>query len=473
MLKKTEAQVRLVAGAVAGETVMRYADALARSPFARDTMRETATSTATEVARTIADERIAHAEEIVSAAASAAERTASDTSRRVAEETVVDLVAAAGARTLEDSRDSVARMLGEAREEWAAVEKRAREEWDGARERARAQWEDTAALAREEWGAVEKRVRGEWAEAGARARAEWQEERRAAGLFAREEAVRVVAETVARTVPPVTEVRIGQAEPVRIAGATHEVLPDVLLALGAGCQVLLVGPAGTGKSMMARQAAEAFDQEFHALSLGPTTPMSKVFGYYDAHGAYHGTPFRRAFEHGGLMLLDELDSGHPGLLAELNQALSIRCCAFADGMVEAHPDFRLVATANTYGTGGDRQYVGRQALDAATLDRFVVVDVPVDEELEERIALAHAPSCEEEALELLEEVRRLRELAAAKRLPVMFSPRAGIDGAKLLEAGASPEQAMRWRVVRGMSAAHRTALGLAEDADVPEEAEYA
>ncbi|MFD0899339.1 hypothetical protein [Actinomadura sediminis] len=52
------------------------------------------------------------------------------------------------------------------------------------------------------------------------------------------------------------------------------------------------------------------------------------------------------------MLLDELGSGLPGLLAELNQALSIRSCAFAGGMVRARPDVWLVATADTYGAGG-------------------------------------------------------------------------------------------------------------------------
>jgi cobaltochelatase CobS len=135
-------------------------------------------------------------------------------------------------------------------------------------------------------------------------------------------------------------------------------------------------------------------------------------------------------------------------------------CAFADGMVTAHPDFRLVATGNTYGTGGDRQYVGRQALDAATLDRFVTIDVPVDEQLEERVAMALAPSKKRLVRQLLTEVRRLRGVAADKRLPVMFSPRASIDGAKLLAAGASLDQVLAWRVTRGLSAAHREALGL-------------
>lgn len=423
MRENTRAEVRDIASAAASETVMRYADALARSPYAQQTIEATARDVATDTARAIADERVADAAEIVRAAETAAGDTATETAQRVAEKTAGTLADESAARTSEETRQAVEEALGKARAQWEQALAKARREWEEAR----------------------------------------QEVERSAGAFARDEAVRTVAATVADTVPPVVEVRVADTDPVRVAGHTHAVLPDVLLALGAGCHVLLVGPAGTGKSMMAQQAAEGFGQDFHALSLGPTTPMSKIFGYYDAHGQYHGTPFRSAFEHGGLMLLDELDSGHPGLLAELNQALSIRSCAFADGMVAAHPDFRLVATANTYGTGGDRQYVGRQALDAATLDRYVVVDVPVDEDLEERIALAHAPARPDEARQVITEVRRLRATGAEKRLPVMFSPRASIDAAKLLQAGASVEQALRWRVVRGMSAAHRTALGLADD----------
>jgi cobaltochelatase CobS len=248
--------------------------------------------------------------------------------------------------------------------------------------------------------------------------------------------------------------------PIDIQGAAHATLPDLLLALRAHCHVLLVGPAGTGKSMLAKQAAEGLGLGFHALSLGPTTPMSKVFGYYDAHGNYHGTPFRRAFEDGGVMLLDELDNGHPGLLGELNQALALRVCAFADKMVTAHRDFHLVATANTFGSGGDQRYVGRQALDAATLDRFTMIEVPIDPKLERRLAHAHAPSKSHEVKRLLKEVQRLREAAERKHLPLIFSPRASIDGAKLLEAGATVEQALAWRVLRGLSDAHRTALGV-------------
>ena len=282
--------------------------------------------------------------------------------------------------------------------------------------------------------------------------------------LAREAAERAWAEYL----PTPIEVTLPNGLVRKVTGQTHHVLPEALIALGARCHVLLVGPAGTGKSTLATQAAAALGLRLQAISLGPTTPMSKVFGYFDAHGTYHDTPFRRAFEHGGVMLLDELDNGHPGLLAELNQALALGVCAFADGMVSAHDDFRLIATANTYGTGGDRQYLGRQALDAATLDRFVTIEVPVDEQLEERVAMGLAPKNKRQVRELLTEVRRLRGVAAEKRLPVMFSPRVSIDGAKLLAAGATLDQVMSWRVIRGLSDAHRTALGLTSSTEPAE-----
>ncbi|MCI2416884.1 AAA family ATPase [Saccharopolyspora sp. K220] len=278
----------------------------------------------------------------------------------------------------------------------------------------------------------------------------------------REAVEKEVESALAEFTPNIVRVSLPEGSTIDVGADAHQVLPELLVALHARCHVLLVGPAGTGKSMLAKQAADGLGLDFQALSLGPTTPMSKVFGYFDAHGNYHDTPFRRAFEHGGVMLLDEIDNGHPGLLAELNQALALGTCAFADGMIEAHENFRLVATGNTYGTGADRHYVGRQALDAATLDRFVAIDVPIDEKLEERLALRHAPSHHDAVRELVEEIRRLRALAEEKQLPVIFSPRASIDGAKLIEAGASIDQVLRWRVLRGLSKAHRNALEMAD-----------
>src|SRR5690606_11914635 len=169
----------------------------------------------------------------------------------------------------------------------------------------------------------------------------------------------------------------------------HEVLPDVLQAIDSGLNVFLVGPAGSGKSTIAEQVAELLELQFGSMSVGPNTSNTKLFGYMDANGNYITTPFRRVFEGGGVFLSDDMDNGHPGLLAELNQMLAGSVCAFADGMVKKHPNFRMIATGNTFGRGANRQFVGRNVLDAATLDRFVTIECPIDEGLERAICMGH------------------------------------------------------------------------------------
>ena len=456
---------RATASATATAAVRDAADAIEAAREQVETLAREATATASaavEVARadvlTLAREATARADAAVEQALTTARTAAvasAESTTEAAEQTRTEL-----ARLAREAAETTTTAAAEARTELARLAREAAETTTTAAEQAR---REVARLAKEASAtaeaAVDKsrdEVRKLAEEATATAAAAVEHARDEVLTLAREAAEKACVEFVPRPV----EVTLPAGGKITVTGHTHQTLPELLLALGARCHVLLVGPAGTGKSTLAAQAAEALGLSLQAISLGPTTPMSKVFGYFDAHGNYHATPFRRAFEQGGVMLLDELDNGHPGLLAELNQALALGSCAFADGMVTAHPDFRLVATGNTYGTGGNRDYVGRQALDAATLDRFVTIEVPVDEQLEERVAMAHAPAKKRLVRQLITEVHRLRGAAADKRLPVIFSPRVSIDGAKLLAAGASLEQVMRWRVTRGLSEAHREALGL-------------
>jgi len=233
----------------------------------------------------------------------------------------------------------------------------------------------------------------------------------------------------------------------------HFLLPKVSTILLAGCHLFMVGPAGSGKSTLAHQAAESLGLSFQALSLGPTTPTSKLFGYMNATGEYVSTPFRKAYEDGGVMLLDELDNGHPGLVAEINQALANGYCAFADGMVKRHDDFRMVATGNTFGKGPDRMFVGRNILDAATLDRFVTIEVPIDEALERRLALPYATESKEGAQvpQWIDYVQATRRAVTERKLPVVVSPRSTIEGAKLLQAGVPLNEVKDMRLFAGIS----------------------
>jgi cobaltochelatase CobS len=221
----------------------------------------------------------------------------------------------------------------------------------------------------------------------------------------------------------------------KLKGVQHNQFQNLLTIVNAGEPVLMVGPAGTGKTHGAALVAEALGLSFHSISVGSQTSKSDLSGYMDATHTYVRTQFREAYENGGIFLLDEADAGNSNVLILLNAALSNGYMAFPDGMVQAHKDFRMIATANTFGNGASRQYVGRNQLDAATLDRFVVLTWDIDDRVEEAMA--------GDQTKWLAVVRAVRKKVVTElELRVVISPRATLRGAKLLEAGMSFEQVL-------------------------------
>lgn len=222
------------------------------------------------------------------------------------------------------------------------------------------------------------------------------------------------------------EIKTGETTRELPEGLYHKRLPDLITAVSVGLYPMLVGPAGSGKTTAAEQAAQAVDLPFYQQPAA--TGAHDFLGFVDGAGKYHSTPFRQAFEHGGLLCADEIDSGDAGAWLTVNGAIGNGHCSFPDGVepVKKHPDFRLVACANTYGRGASRTYVGRNQLDAATLDRFPVIDWPYDDELESALS----PS-----LPWTAKVQRWRHAAEQEQARVIISPRASIMGGKLLAAG--------------------------------------
>ena len=86
------------------------------------------------------------------------------------------------------------------------------------------------------------------------------------------------------------------------------------------------------------------------------------------------------------VLCDEIDAGNANVLATLNALHSQPIAAFPDGMIPHHDDFMFIAAGNTTGAGADMRFVGRNALDGATLDRLVFVFWEIDEDLEVFVA---------------------------------------------------------------------------------------
>lgn len=228
---------------------------------------------------------------------------------------------------------------------------------------------------------------------------------------------------------------LNAAKPVRpikvrnkvIKGLKHHRLEDLMKLLLAKQRPLLVGPAGSGKSMSTQQCAEALNLKFYVQSVGAQTSMSNIFGFVDGYGNYRGTHFRTAYEHGGLFCMDEIDAGNANVLVGINSALSNGLCAFPDAIVPEHKDFLFVATANTVGRGANHKYAGRNRLDEATLDRFVPLWWDYDKDLE--VILAGDRPEEQDWLHF---VWKVRDYVDNNGINVVVGTRAVIKGRALI-----------------------------------------
>jgi len=188
----------------------------------------------------------------------------------------------------------------------------------------------------------------------------------------------------------------------------------------------LVGPAGSGKTTVAENTAKKFNMDFYCMSVGNQTTKSDLLGFISATGNYVSTVFRTAFEEGGVFLLDEIDAGNSNVLTILNSALSNGYCSFPDGMVKRHKNFCCIASGNTIGQGANKQYVGRNQLDGATLDRFTKIDWYYDEILEKKISKNNAWT---------NRVQAIRKICEQMGLKLIISPRASINGSNLINDG--------------------------------------
>lgn len=166
----------------------------------------------------------------------------------------------------------------------------------------------------------------------------------------------------------------------------HEKFDTICKFVANNEPVFLTGQAGTGKNVICQQVAKALGLDFYFTNA--VTQEYKITGFTDAMGVFHETQFYKAFKNGGLFMLDEMDASIPEVLIILNAAIANRYFDFPApiGYVEAHPNFRVVAAGNTYGLGANYDYVGRNQLDMASLDRFAMVKVDYSRAIELKVA---------------------------------------------------------------------------------------
>jgi MoxR-like ATPase len=205
----------------------------------------------------------------------------------------------------------------------------------------------------------------------------------------------------------------------------HPVLSDVIDWVAVDCPVYLYGPDGSGKSSIGRDAAKALNLKL--FQYGSLMSKYDVTGSIGLDGDYQRSAFRDWFEHGGLLVLDEIDGSDPRAIVAINDALRGRAgvsFAFPDQTVQKHKDCRVIVTANTIGKGANQQYVGRFKLDAASLNGFVQIHVDYDPRIEESLARGQS--------DWLSICRQVRDAAERMKIDMIVSPRQIDFGGRLL-----------------------------------------
>lgn len=229
-------------------------------------------------------------------------------------------------------------------------------------------------------------------------------------------------------------------------GLHHEKTPEVIQVANLGDPIMMVGPAGCGKTTIGEMVSRALNLPFRITSTVFDT--HELMGFVDGQGHYHRTPFREAFEMGGVWVADEIDAWDAAALLAANSALANGYVTFPDSPapVRRHDDFRMIACANTFGSGADRVYIGRNQLDAASLDRFAMITVDYDRALESALSVNQSWT---------REVWEFRDRVAEKNVRHVVSTRAIIKGSRAISVGMLSPRVREIYLYKGLSEADR------------------
>lgn len=266
-----------------------------------------------------------------------------------------------------------------------------------------------------------------------------------------------VLEAVENRVPRKVEIVVTKADGKthKVKGPTHMNFDKLLRAAnsrlpnGYAPGIFLQGEASSGKSTAGSMLAEALSHDYYFN--GAITFPHEMLGFIDGGGHYHRTPFRDAYEHGGVYMFDEVDRSDPNALLAVNPHLANGLATFPDKQIKRHKNCIIICSANTWGLGADANYSGATKLDAAFLSRFPIrINWDIDEKLEEAIV---------ENPEWLAHVRKARERARLAGLKVLIDVRIAQAGAALIAQGFSLTEAAEMTYLANMKPDQRKQVG--------------
>src|SRR6056300_1450558 len=220
-----------------------------------------------------------------------------------------------------------------------------------------------------------------------------------------------------------------------------------------GKNIMMTGPAGCGKTMAAKAAANSIEgYNTFIINLGSTQdPRATLIGntQFDTKKGtvFNPSPFVKAIQTPNtVVILDELTRAHPEAHNILMSVLDLgqrylRLDEAADApVVKVAEGVSFIASANI-----GNEYTATKALDRAILDRFVVIEMDtltMDEE--SQLLSMMYPSVEVEMLKSVAEITSMTRselMSEAPKLTNSLSTRTAVEIGSLLYDGFSLEEA--------------------------------
>lgn len=236
-------------------------------------------------------------------------------------------------------------------------------------------------------------------------------------------------------------------------GPQHERFPELLKLIQINVPVYVWGPTGSGKTTAVETAAKALNLPFYRKVVSPQTSEGQIFGFHNGTGYIEGIAYK-PYKDGGVLLIDEIDNGNPSINVCIKMLSDGTKCNFPCGIIERHENFRLLANANTVGTGANRQYVGRAAQDAALLNIFGFLNWEYDSLFENTLSLIeykkwHGEN-DEEITSLIDTVISLRKSIDELAIKHIISPRNLIYGSRMLAQKFPKDFILESCILRGL-----------------------
>jgi len=186
-----------------------------------------------------------------------------------------------------------------------------------------------------------------------------------------------------------------RAEIGRTVLGQDEVIDLMLVALFARGHVLLEGPPGTAKTLLARSFAAALDLDFGRIQFTPDLMPGDVLGTSIFDFRTNAFVLTKGPVFSQVLLADEINRAPPKTQAALLQAMSERKVSIDGTDHSLGSEFIVIATQNPI------EQQGTYPLPEAQLDRFLfklVIDFP-PEQIEMAIMRQHAAAPLEAGLE--------------------------------------------------------------------------